>query len=326
MDAPIISVRDLTKYYQVHKKEEGLKGSLKALYRREVTTVKAVEKISFDIQPGELVGFLGPNGAGKTTTLKMLAGLLHPTSGSVNVLGYTPHERKESYLKQISFVMGQKNQLWWDLPAIESFNLNRDIYDVPVHRYREVLNELVELLDLKDLLYQQVRRLSLGQRMKCELVAALVYTPKVLFLDEPTLGLDVVMQKKIREFIKEYNRRYNATVMLTSHYMDDVQEVCDRVIMINHGQKVFDGGLNQLVHTYADYKTLHLIFNETVPRKALERYGEVKEFSLPKATLNIPRVKTSKIAAELLSKFDIQDLDINEPGLEDIIRELFSAE
>ncbi len=321
---PIISVQNITKHYQVHKKEEGLRGSLKSLFKRNYTTVKAVDDASFELHAGELVGFIGPNGAGKTTTLKMLSGLLYPTSGEINILGFRPYEKKTDFLKTISFVMGQKNQLWWDIPAIESFNLNKEIYEVPEKRYREVVDELIELLDLKNVIHQQVRRLSLGERMKCELVAALVYTPKVLFLDEPTLGLDVVMQKKIREFIKTYNKKYGATVILTSHYMDDVEEICDRIIMIDHGKLMFDGAISKLVQTYANHKTLVVIFNSRVERSDLELLGEVKEFEYPRAVIHVPREKTSTVAAQLLQKFDIDDLNINEPELEDIIRVLFA--
>lgn len=321
---PIISIKNISKHYQVHQKEEGLKGSLKSLMKRNYKTVRAVDGISFDIRAGELVGFIGPNGAGKTTTLKMLSGLLYPTAGEINVLGYRPYEKKTDFLKQISFVMGQKNQLWWDIPAIESFNLNKEIYEVPEQRYREVADELIELLDLKNVIHQQVRRLSLGERMKCELVAALVYTPRVLFLDEPTLGLDVVMQKKIREFIKTYNKKYGATVILTSHYMDDVEEICDRIIMIDHGKLMFDGAISKLVQTYANHKTLVVVFNGKAEQSDLERLGEVKEFEYPRAVIRVPREKTSAVAAELLQKFDIDDLNINEPELEDIIRVLFT--
>ncbi|MBI4225291.1 MAG: ATP-binding cassette domain-containing protein [Candidatus Sungbacteria bacterium] len=321
---PIISVQNITKHYQVHQKEEGLRGSLKSLVKRNYKTVKAVDDISFALHVGELVGFIGPNGAGKTTTLKMLSGLLYPTSGEINVLGYRPYEKKSDFLKQISFVMGQKNQLWWDIPAIESFNLNKEIYEVPEKRYREVVDELVELLDLKHVLHQQVRRLSLGERMKCELVAALIYTPKILFLDEPTLGLDVVVQKKIREFIKMYNKKYGATVILTSHYMDDVEEICDRIIMIDHGKLMFDGPISKLIQTYANHKTLVVVFKSLVERSDLERLGEIKEFEYPRAVIRVPREKTSSVAAELLQKFDVDDLNINEPELEDIIRMLFT--
>lgn len=325
MSEPIISVDNLTRYYDVHRKQEGVKGSLRSLVHRDYATIKAVDGVNFDIEPGELVGFLGPNGAGKTTTLKMLSGLLHPTGGAVHVLGHTPHERKADFLKQISFVMGQKNQLWWDIPAIESFNLNRDIYEVPERRYREVLDELVELLDLKDVLHQQVRRLSLGQRMKCELVAALLYTPKVLFLDEPTLGLDVVVQKKIREFIRTYNARYGATVMLTSHYMDDVKEVCDRIILIDSGKLLFDGKLEKLIQTYATHKTLTFVLSGKATASALKQYGKIVEFTYPKVTLQVPPDQASRVASAMLANFDIADLTIQEPRLEDVIRILFAA-
>ncbi|EKD99780.1 MAG: hypothetical protein ACD_22C00174G0001, partial [uncultured bacterium] len=203
-----IQVTNLSKNFKVHKKQPGLKGSFKALFRREYKTIEAVKNVSFEIKQGELVGFIGPNGAGKTTTLKMLSGLLYPSSGEANVLGYKPFERKNPFLKQISLVMGQKNQLWWDLPAIETFNLNKEIYEVSDDKYKQVLGELSEILDVKEVMHQQVRKMSLGQRMKCELIASLIHTPRVLFLDEPTIGLDVVMQKKVREFIKEYNKRY----------------------------------------------------------------------------------------------------------------------
>src|SRR6266550_4753838 len=230
----VISVSQLSKYYQVHQKEPGVLGSLKALVNRKTYTAKAVDDISFTINEGELIGFIGPNGAGKTTTLKCLSGLLYPTSGKVSVLGFTPFERKYAYLKQISLVMGQKNQLWWDLPAVDSFLLNKEIYEIPDIQYKKTLGELTELLDVKDVLQVQVRKLSLGQRMKCELIAALIHNPKVLFLDEPTIGLDVIMQQKLRDFVKAYNERYNATILLTSHYMKDVEQLCERVIIIDH--------------------------------------------------------------------------------------------
>ncbi len=321
---PIILVNKLSKEHKMHRKEEGVKGSLKALVHREYTTIPAVKDVSFSIHPGELVGFIGSNGAGKTTTLKMLSGLLEPSGGSVEVLGYRPAERKVGYLKQISFVMGQKNQLLWDIPAIDSFNLNRDIYEVPEKHYREVLDELVELLDLKDILHTQVRRLSLGQRMKCEFVAALIHTPKVLFLDEPTLGLDVVVQQRIREFIKAYNKRYGATVMLTSHYMDDVKEICERIIIIDHGKVFFDGKIDQLIQQYATHKTLNLTLAETATRQNLAKYGDIIELAGPTVILKTPTPKTSMIAAELLANFKVIDVTISEPRLEDIVREVIT--
>ena len=229
----VISVQNLEKFYRVHKKESGLKGSFKALFSRQYEDVKAVKGVSFTVEKGEFVGFLGPNGAGKTTTLKMLSGLLFPTGGKVEVLGFTPQERKEEFLKQISFVMGQKNMLWWDLPPIETFALNKAIYEVSDSDYKKVLDELIELFGIQDILHQPVRQLSLGQRMQCELISSLLYMPKVLFLDEPTIGLDVVAQQKVRDFIYDYNRKYNSTILLTSHNMDDVVNLARRVIVID---------------------------------------------------------------------------------------------
>ncbi len=315
-----ISVKKLVKSYQVHNKPEGLKGSIASFFKRETKLVEAVKDISFTINQGEMVGFIGPNGAGKTTTLKMLSGILYPTSGEVNVLGYDPYKRNPEFLKQIALVMGQKNQLWSDLPPIDTFKLHKEIYEIPEERYRQILDELVNLLDLKEVLYRQTRRLSLGQKMKCEFVAALIHAPKVLFLDEPTIGLDVIVQKKVREFIKEYNKRYNSTVILTSHYMDDVKEICDRVIMINHGQLVFDGATEELIRKYAGHKILAPTFNSRVTEEELQEFGEVQSFNYPQATILVPREDTSKVAAMLLSKYDLDDLNINEPRLEDIIR------
>lgn len=318
-----IKVTNLSKTFKTHKKQAGLGGSVKALFNREYKNIEAVHDISFEIGQGELVGFIGPNGAGKTTTLKILSGLLYPTAGTAEVLGYTPYNRKNDFLKQISLVMGQKNQLWWDLPAIETFNLNKEIYEVPAEQYKAILDELVDMLDVGDVINQQVRKLSLGQRMKCELIASLVHTPKVLFLDEPTIGLDVVMQKRVREFIKDYNKRYNATIILTSHYMDDVKEICNRVIMINQGRLMFDGAITDLIRKHADYKILIPIFNQAITREDLSGVGELVEFNPPKAIINVARAEVSRKAAELLQKFDIDDLDINEPKLEDIIRDAF---
>src|SRR3989344_308633 len=260
----VISVFHLSKYYQIHQKEPGITGSIKSLFSRKYETVKAVNDISFKINEGELVGFIGPNGAGKTTTLKCLSGLLYPTKGEIRVLGFNPYNRKPEFLKSISLVMGQKNQLWWDLPSIDTFLLNKEIYAVPDGEYNKVLDELSRLLDVKKILKTPVKKLSLGQRMKMELIASLIHSPKVLFLDEPTIGLDVVMQKNLREFIKEYNMRFKATIVLTSHYMGDVEELCRRVIIINFGKIVFDGQLSSLVTKYAPYKKIKVLFKEYV--------------------------------------------------------------
>lgn len=321
---PVISVNGLTKYYNVYQKEPGFVGSVKSLFNRKHYDAKAVDGISFSIAEGELIGFIGPNGAGKTTTLKCLSGLLYPTSGEVSVLGYTPFERKNQFLKQIALVMGQKNQLWWDLPAIDSFLLNKEIYEVPERKFKETLDELTELLDIKDILNVQVKKLSLGQRMKCELTAALIHSPKVLFLDEPTIGLDVVMQKKLRDFVKEYNKTYKSTIILTSHYMEDVRQLCERVIIIDHGKILYDGKLSEIVKEYAVNKYLSVTFSEQVDREKLKKLGKIERYEFPKVVLSVPFEKTKHVAAKLLESFPVDDINIEEPDIEDTIREIFS--
>lgn len=319
----VISVSHLLKYYQVHQKEPGFIGSLKSLFARRYEKVKAVNDISFEISEGELVGFIGPNGAGKTTTLKCLSGLLYPTSGRISVLGFTPFQRKKEFLKQIALVMGQKNQLWWDLPAMDTFLLNKEIYEVPQKQFDETLFELVRLLDVSDLLKVAVRKLSLGERMKMELIAALIHSPKVLFLDEPTIGLDVVMQQKLREFIKEYNKRYKATIILTSHYMKDVEALCKRVIIISFGKILYDGQLLELIKKYAPYKIIRVVFREYVDPKKFEGLGEVKKFHYPELILSIKSEESSEAASKILKYFPIEDLNIEDPEIEDVIREVF---
>ncbi len=321
-----VTVSNLKRYYRVHKKEAGLLNSIKSLIKRDYKTVEAVDDISFSIKEGELVGFIGPNGAGKTTTLKCLSGLLYPTSGEVNVLNYDPWNRKDAFLKQIALVMGQKNQLWWDLPPTETFLLNKEIYEISDEEYKKSLDELVKLLDVKDILDVQVRKMSLGQRMKCELIAALLHSPKVLFLDEPTIGLDVVMQKKVREFIKIYNKRHKATILLTSHYMSDVKELCDRVIIIDKGNIVFDGKLTEIVQRYADHKLIKINLSEQVEEEKLAKIAEIKEYDYPTVILKVKRSVSSLAAAELLKNFPIADLNIEEVAIEDIIREVFTGE
>lgn len=323
MSKPTIVVDHLKKYYKVYKKEPGLMGSIRSLWSRKYEEVKAVDDVSFEIEPGEIVGFIGQNGAGKTTTLKVLSGLLYPTDGQVSVLGYNPWDRKAEFQKQFSLVMGQKNQLWWDLPAMESFLLNKAIYEVPDKKFNDTLGTLAELLDVNDILKVQVRKLSLGQRMKCELIAALLHSPKVLFLDEPTIGLDVVMQKTLRDFIKEYNREFKATIILTSHYMDDVKELCKRAIIIHQGKKIFDGQLADIIQKYARNKILSIGFSKPVQQKELEKYGVVKSFNDPQATLLVPRKEATKVAGEIISKLPVVDINIEEPPIEAIIREVF---
>ncbi|HSO18378.1 MAG TPA: ATP-binding cassette domain-containing protein, partial [Desulfosarcina sp.] len=297
---PQIDVNGLVKVYRVHRKAPGFMGSLRSFVRRRYRDVAAVDNIRFRIGEGEVVGFLGPNGAGKTTTLKVLSGLLHPTAGSVRILGFTPHERRAAFLKQITLVMGQKNQLNWDLPAMESFIVNQAVYDIDPGAFRRTLSELTDLLDLTPLLDKQVRKLSLGERMKCELAAALLHRPKVLFLDEPTIGLDVVMQMRIRQFIAEYNRRHGATVILTSHYMADVTALCKRVIVIDHGRLVHDGDLQAMVARLAPYKVLKLILKKPVACELLASFGRVETCTGLRAVIRVPRETATRAAAKLL--------------------------
>jgi ABC-2 type transport system ATP-binding protein len=318
----VITISQLAKHYQVPEREGGLKAAITSLFKRKFRTVKAVNSISFNIEPGEVVGFLGPNGAGKTTTLKMLSGLLHPTSGDVRVLGYEPFRRSYDYLRQITLVMGNRNQLTWDLPALDSFDLQRAVYGVPVDEFKRTRDEFIELLELKDLVNKPVRNLSLGERMKMEIVAALLHKPKVLFLDEPTLGLDVTMQRRIRAFIAEYNRRNNATVLLTSHYMADVEALCRRVIVIHHGRILFDGDLGNLVSQFSAYKTLSLTLQN--PDIELSQYGEVLSKDDGRVTLRVPKAKTSQVTAKLLSDFQVDDLTVEDAPVDDIIDQVFS--
>lgn len=322
---PIISVRNLNKTFKVQQKTPGMWGTLKSLVARKYNLVPAVKDVSFDIEAGELVGFIGPNGAGKTTTLKMLSGLLYPTSGQVDVLGFTPFDRKREFLKQISLVMGQKNQLWWDLPAVDTFLLNKEIYEIPDQQYKKTVDALVELLDVGDVLETQVRKLSLGQRMKMELIAALLHTPRVLFLDEPTIGLDVVMQANMRDFIKEYNQQSGSTIILTSHYMDDVKELCRRVVIIDHGSIMYDGKLADIVAKFAPHKYISVQLEKEVSRSSLEKVAPVLSYDFPTCVFRVDRAKASKTAGKILDKLSVVDLNIEEPKIEDIIRDVFQS-
>lgn len=321
----IITVKNLKKYYSVHKKPVGLSGSIKSLFSRDYYDVKAVDDISFNLEEGEVIGFIGPNGAGKTTTLKCLSGLLYPSAGLVNVMGFNPFERKKEFLKQVSIVMGQKNQLWWDLPAIETLNLNKEIFEVPQKQFDETVNELTDMLDVKNILNIQVRKLSLGQRMKMELIAGLIHNPKVLFLDEPTIGLDVVMQKKLREFLKIYNKKFNATIILTSHYMDDVKELCKRVVLINEGKLIFDNSLDKLINTVANHKILTIILDNPTEKSELEKIGRIIEYDHPKVVIAIKRNQSIEKTIEAIQKFKVTDINVEEPKIEDVIREVFSG-
>jgi len=320
---PAIRVVELRKTFVVPEREAGLKHAIRSLVRRRTRQVNAVDGISFDIAPGEVVGFLGPNGAGKTTTLKMLAGLLYPTGGGLTVLGATPSRREKDFLSRITLVMGNRNQLEWDIPAADSFELNRAIYRIPPQAFAETRDELVELLEVGDLVRKPVRNLSLGERMKVEIVGSLLHRPQVLFLDEPTIGLDVTMQKRIRAFVAEYNRRYGATVLLTSHYMADVVALCKRVIVIHHGRILFDGGLSGLSSRFAAYKTIGVTLDD--PTIDLGAYGEVIHRDDQKITLRVPKLETSRITARLLSEQAVADLTIEDPPIEDVIETVFAS-
>ena len=320
----LIKVKNLKKYYWVHQKEPGLLGSIKSLFSRKYYNVKAVDGVSFEINEGELVGFIGPNGAGKTTTLKVLSGLLYPTSGEARVLGYEPFKRQAVFQKQFSLVMGQKNQLWWDLPAWESFILNKEIYQIAEDDFQRVVKELADMLEVQDILKIQVRKLSLGQRMKCELIAALLHSPKVLFLDEPTIGLDVVAQKKMRDFIKIYNQKFQATIILTSHYMGDVRELCKRVIIIDKGVILYDGLLQDIVNKFAPFKVIEVDFETEIDQEKLKGIGQVKSYDSLHAQVHVKRDEAAKKASKLLDTFPVADLTIEDLAIEDIIRQIFS--
>lgn len=325
MKAPAhISVRSLSKFYEVHHKEPGFYGSLQSFFNRKYETVRAVEDLSFDIPEGQVVGFLGPNGAGKTTALKVLSGLLYPTRGEVNVCGFHPFERTPDFLRRITLVMGQKNQLIWDLPASESFLVNRAIYELSHGDYLTVMKELTDLLDLGPVLNKQVRKLSLGERMKCELAAALLHRPKVLFLDEPTIGLDVTMQARVREFLIEYNRRHGSTILLTSHYMADVVALCKRVLVIDHGKLIYDGDLDDLVERISPVKYIRIVTPHAIPAADLQRFGTIRSQEDFEATIAVPRERTSAVAAELFQTFPIEDVTIEDPEVEEIISRIFT--
>jgi ABC-2 type transport system ATP-binding protein len=328
---PAIAVAELRKIYQVPEREGGLVASLKSLVRRRVREVRAVDGVSFTIAPGEIVGFLGPNGAGKTTTLKMLSGLLHPSSGEARVLGHVPQRREREYLRRMTLVMGNRNQLQWDLPALDSFDLQRAIYRIPQAEFRQARDEYIALMEVGDLVSKPVRNLSLGERMKMEIIAALLHRPQVLFLDEPTIGLDVTMQRRIRAFIAEYNRSTGATVMLTSHYMADVEALCRRVIVIHHGMVLYDGRLAGLVERFAAYRQIGVTLAgsqaEAQPLPAeLAAYGEVVGVDGAKVTLRVPKAEASRVTARLLAELPVEDLTIEEPPIDDVIERVFAAE
>lgn len=319
-----VEVQQLHKTYEVPVREGGVKAALKSLVRRQVRTVEAVKSIDFAVAPGEVIGFLGPNGAGKTTTLKMLSGLLHPTGGQVQGIGFEPFPRQRVFLRQITLVMGNRNQLVWDIPVVDSFERNRAIYRLGRQEFRDTLDELVSLLDLGELLQKPVRNLSLGERMKCEVAAALLHRPGILFLDEPTIGLDVTMQRRIRAFIAEYNRRYHATVLLTSHYMADVEALCRRVVIIHHGQLLFNGELADLVQRFSPHKTIVVDLDRE--EQDLTAYGEVVGREGARVTLRVPKADTARVTARLLSEVPVVDLTVEDPQIEDVIEQVFSQD
>lgn len=321
-----IQVEGLTKVFRTYKKQPGLRGAIRGLFHRQYEEVQAAVDVSFRIDAGELVGFLGPNGAGKTTTLKMLAGLLYPTRGTAHVLGYVPWERQDAYRRRFALLLGQKNQLWWDLPARESLELNAKIYGIEPALFDRTVAELTELLDVRDKLNVMVRELSLGERMKLELVTALLHQPSVLLLDEPTIGLDVVSQKKVREFLREYNTRRQTTILLTSHYMADIEALCRRVIIIDHGRIFFDGRLSEVLDRFADFKLLTIQCAQTASLSAaeLQACGEVVEQDPLSLKLKVKRERVVAVCKTLLDRLPVTDIDIQEVPIEDIIRQIFA--
>jgi len=319
---PIVEARDLTKIYRVVQKKPGLRGAIKNLFRREYKTVRAVDGVSFAIEPGEMVAFLGPNGAGKTTTLKILSGLIYPNSGSATALGFTPWDRDDAFRRQFSLVMGQKNQLWWDLPAGDSFQLHREIYSLPKDEFDKTLGELTELFRVEKLVRQPVRELSLGERMRMELIAALLHRPKLLLLDEPTIGLDVVGQVVIQNCLKEYNATRGTTMLLTSHYMRDVEALCERVLVISHGKLVYDGRLSEITDTFTQEKLLQLQFANDAPLN-LERYGTITQQTGRAVSLKVERSRISNVLSDLLGQHAVADLSVEDPPLEEVIARIF---
>jgi len=326
---PAIEVKDLIKIYRVYRKYPGWKGTLRYLLRREFEDIRAVDGISFEVSEGELIGFLGPNGAGKTTTLKILAGLLYPTSGLVKVLGFVPWERHPEYRRRFALVLGQKNQLWWDLPAMETYELNAKIYGIPSPEWRNRVEELGTILGVTSKFHVPVRELSLGERMKLELIAALLHKPKILFLDEPTLGLDVVSQKIVRDFIARYNKEEKTTIILTSHYLADIEELCQRVIIIDHGKIVFDGPLATVIDRFSDAKVitvyLRSAYQQPIP-PLLNKLGEIIKVEPAKITLKVKKDRVIDTCKQILDELPVHDIDIEDVPVEDIIRKLFANE
>jgi ABC-2 type transport system ATP-binding protein len=321
----IIIADNLSKVYPVAVKEPGMKGTIAHFFKRTYRSINAVSNVSFEIAPGEVVGFLGPNGAGKTTTLKMLTGLIHPSSGNVRVAGHVPFRRQEAFLQKITLVMGQKQQLLWDLPALDSLKINAAVYDISDKEFRQRVGELTEMLSLEGKLNQAVRKLSLGERMKAELLAALLHRPSVLFLDEPTLGLDVNAQVGVRNFLREYNQRYQAIVLLTSHYMADITALCERVLLIHQGKLMYDGSLDGLLESFAPYREVRVELAQPLPKEKLMFYGDVKELEGQNVCFMVQQEAIARTVSRILADLDVVDLTVTEPPVEEVIGRVFSA-
>ena len=320
---PIIEASGLSKHYRVFQKKEGLLGALRGLVRREYKEVRAVDGVDFTIEPGEMVAFLGPNGAGKTTTLKMLSGLIYPTRGTARVLGFTPWDRPDAFRRRFSLIMGQKNQLWWDLPAGDSFQLHREIYSLPLAAFQRTLADLTEMFGVADLTRQPVRELSLGERMKMELIAALLHRPQLLLLDEPTIGLDVVAQVTIQKCLKEYNAVRGVTMLLTSHYMRDVEALCSRVLVITHGSLVYDGPLSGITERFGQSKLVKLEFADGDAPEDLDRFGEVTRREGPSVDLKVERSRVAEVLGAILDRHAVADVSVQDPPLEHLIARVF---
>lgn len=320
---PVVQAKGLTKTYRVFQKREGLLGAVRGLWRREYKEVRAVEGVSFTIEPGEMVAFLGPNGAGKTTTLKMLSGLIYPTAGTAEVLGFTPWDRADAFRRRFSLVMGQKNQLWWDLPAADSFQLHREIYSLPTAEFERTLGELTELFQVQTLTRQPVRELSLGERMKMELIAALLHQPQLLLLDEPTIGLDVIAQAAIQKCLKEYNAARGVTMLLTSHYMRDVEALCRRVLVITHGRVIYDGPLARIVEQFGRSKLVRLQFGGEQAPADLSRFGEETSREGPVVRLKVERTRVPQVLGAILDRYTVEDMSVQDPPLDQVIARVF---
>lgn len=320
---PIIEIEQLTKSYRVYQKNEGLAAAVRGLWHREYRDVLAVKGIDLKVDEGEFVAFLGPNGAGKTTTLKLLSGVITPTSGSARVMGFVPWERDNEYRRRFALVMGQKNQLWWDLPAQESFRLHQQIYRIEATEFTRSLDELTDLLKVRGMLGRPVRELSLGERMKMELTAALLHSPEVLFLDEPTIGLDVVAQHNIQQFLRYYQEERRVTILLTSHYMKDVAALCRRVVVITDGAIKYDGSLTGIIDSFSGSKILRLQLAEGQSAEGLQRFAEVQQLELPRVILRCPRAEVPKMLEHILQSYQVDDVGVEDPPLEEVIANLF---